>query len=175
MALFAEMKQCRVTQIIIILVKLLPQLLSCQPSCSACPIPVVPAHPAPVSSWFNLTTSVAATVEWKSVPSPKTVFAGLNTVKFQVCARKLLSPKLQDFVGWQNPAQSVFGIGLSTPFASLGRTGLKQMLSEIPHLAPHSVNALDVSSARLAASHVMVRRSQLAWAGVQLVPAVVQH
>lgn len=109
------------------------------------------------------------------MPSPKTVFAGLNPVEFQVCARKLLSPKLQDFAGWQHLAQSVLGIGLSAPFASLGRAGLRPTLSEIPRLAPRSVNTLDVSSARLVASHVMVQRSQLAWAGVQLVPTAVQH
>lgn len=93
----------------------------------------------------------------------------LLVAKFQVCAGKLLSYELQDFVGWQELTQSVFGTGLSTLLASLRWTGLSQMLSQIPHLAPHSVNTLDRSSARPGASHVIVQRSQLAWAGVQLV------
>lgn len=38
----------------------------------------------------------------------------LLVAKLQVCAGKLLSYKLHDFVGWQNLAQSMFGIGLST-------------------------------------------------------------
>lgn len=107
-------------------------------------------------------------VEWKSVPSSYTVFAGLNPAKFQVHARKLLSPKIQDFVRWQNLAQSVLGIGLSARFASLGGTWLRQMLSEMPHVAPHSVNTLDISSAKVVASHVIAQRSQLAWALYQL-------
>lgn len=94
----------------------------------------------------------------------------LLVAKFQVCAEQLLSYKLQDFVGRQNLTRSVFGIGLSTLLASLRWTGLSQILSQIPHLAPHSVNTLDISSARPGASHVIVQRSQLAWAGVQLVP-----
>lgn len=94
----------------------------------------------------------------------------LLVAKFQVCATKSLAYKLQHFVGWQNLAQSVLGIGLSTLLASLTWTGLRQMLSQIPHSAPHSANTLDISSARPVASHVMVQRSQLAWAGVQLVP-----
>lgn len=73
--------------------------------------------------------------------------------------------------GVQNLTQSVFGAGLSTLLASLRWTGLSQMLSQIPHLAPHSVNALDRGSAGPGASHVMVQRSQLAWAGVQPVPS----
>lgn len=67
----------------------------------------------------------------------------------------------------------MLGIGLSARFASLGGTWLRQMLSEIPRLAPHSVNTLDISSAKAVASRVIAQRSLLAWAAVQLVPTVV--